>query len=61
MATNWLTCVEDKMDVFEIAFGDRVRFGTQLLEGRLKFGGEACRRSLVFTELPDLGYFYLTI
>jgi hypothetical protein len=25
--------VEDKKDVFEIVFGDRVRFGTQLLKG----------------------------
>jgi hypothetical protein len=30
---DWLTYVEDKMDVFEIAFGDRVLFGTQLLKG----------------------------
>jgi hypothetical protein len=41
---DWLTYVEDKMEVFEIVFGDRVRFGTQLLKGRLKFGGEACRQ-----------------
>jgi hypothetical protein len=41
-AADWLTYVEDKMDVFEIVFGDRVLFGTQLLKGRLKFGGEAC-------------------
>ncbi len=32
-ATDWLTYVEDKMNVFEIAYGDRVRFGTQLLKG----------------------------
>jgi hypothetical protein len=32
-AADWLTYVEDKMDVFEIAFGDRVRFSTQLLKG----------------------------
>jgi hypothetical protein len=30
---DWLTYVEDKMDVFEIAFGDRILFGTQLLKG----------------------------
>jgi hypothetical protein len=30
---SWLTYVEDKMDVFEIVFGDRVRFGMQLLKG----------------------------
>jgi hypothetical protein len=30
---DWLTYVEDKMDVFEIVYGDRVRFGTQLLKG----------------------------
>jgi hypothetical protein len=27
-ATDWLTYVEDKMNVFEIVYGDRVRFGT---------------------------------
>ena len=32
-AANWLTYVEDKMDVFEVAYGDRVRYGTQLLKG----------------------------
>jgi hypothetical protein len=32
-AADWLTYVEDKMDVFEIVFGDHVRFGTQLLKG----------------------------
>jgi hypothetical protein len=32
-AADWLTYVEDKMDVFEIVYGDRVRFGTQLLKG----------------------------
>jgi hypothetical protein len=32
-ATYWLTYVEDKMNVFEIVYGDRVRFGTQLLKG----------------------------
>jgi hypothetical protein len=37
---DWLTYVEGKMDVFEIVYGDRVRFGTQLLKGGLKFGGE---------------------
>jgi hypothetical protein len=37
---DWLTYVDDKMDVFEIVYGDRIRFGTQLLKGRLKFGGE---------------------
>jgi hypothetical protein len=31
-AADWLTYVEDKMDVFEILYGDRVRFGTQLLK-----------------------------
>jgi hypothetical protein len=30
---DWLTYVEDKMEVFEIVYGDRVRFGTQLLKG----------------------------
>jgi hypothetical protein len=30
---DWLTYVEDKMNVFEIVYGDRVRFGTQLLKG----------------------------
>jgi hypothetical protein len=32
-AVDWLTYVEDKMDVFEIVYEDRVRFGTQLLKG----------------------------
>jgi hypothetical protein len=32
-AADWLTYVEDKMDVFEIVYGDRVCFGTQLLKG----------------------------
>jgi hypothetical protein len=32
-AADWLTYVEDKMDVFEIVYGDRVRFVTQLLKG----------------------------
>jgi hypothetical protein len=32
-AADWLTYVEDKMDVFEVAYGDRVRYGTQLLKG----------------------------
>ena len=32
-AANWLTYVEDKMDVFEVAYGYRVRYGTQLLKG----------------------------
>ena len=32
-AANWLTYVEDKMNVFEIVYGDRVRFGMQLLKG----------------------------
>jgi hypothetical protein len=31
-AVDWLTVVEDKMDVFEIVYGDRVHFGTQLLK-----------------------------
>jgi hypothetical protein len=32
-AADWLTYVEDKMNVFEIVYGDRVRFSTQLLKG----------------------------
>jgi hypothetical protein len=32
-AADWLTYVEDKMNVFEIVFGDHVHFGTQLLKG----------------------------
>jgi hypothetical protein len=32
-AADWLTYVEDKMNVFEIVYGDRVCFGTQLLKG----------------------------
>jgi hypothetical protein len=31
-AADWLTYVEDKMDVFEIVFRDHVRFGTQMLK-----------------------------
>jgi hypothetical protein len=33
LAADWLTYVVDKMDVFEIVYGDRVCFGTQLLKG----------------------------
>ena len=32
-AADWLTYVVDKMDVFEVVYGDRVRYGTQLLKG----------------------------
>jgi hypothetical protein len=32
-AVDWLTYVEDKMDVFEVVSGDRVCYGTQLLKG----------------------------
>jgi hypothetical protein len=32
-AADWLTYVEDKMNVFEVVYGDRVRYGTQLLKG----------------------------
>jgi hypothetical protein len=32
-AADWLTYVEDKMDVFEVVEGDRVRYATQLLKG----------------------------
>jgi hypothetical protein len=32
-AVDYLTYVEDKMNVFEIVYGDRVRIGTQLLKG----------------------------
>jgi hypothetical protein len=32
-AADWLTYVEDKLDVFEVVSGDRVRYGTQLLKG----------------------------
>jgi hypothetical protein len=32
-ATDWLTYVEDKLDVFEVVSGDRVHYGTQLLKG----------------------------
>jgi hypothetical protein len=32
-AANWLTYVEDKMNVFEVVYGDRVLYGTQLLKG----------------------------
>jgi hypothetical protein len=31
-ATDWLTYVKDKMDVFEVVSGDHVRYGTQLLK-----------------------------
>jgi hypothetical protein len=42
-AAYWLTYVEDKMDIFEVVSGDHVCYGTQLLMGRLRFGGEVCR------------------
>jgi hypothetical protein len=32
-AADWLTYVEDKLDVFEVVSGDHVRYGTQLLKG----------------------------
>jgi hypothetical protein len=32
-AGDWLTYVEDKMNVFEVVYGDHVRYGTQLLKG----------------------------
>jgi hypothetical protein len=32
-AADWLTYVDDKMDVFEIVYGDRVHFGMQMLKG----------------------------
>jgi hypothetical protein len=32
-AADWLTYVEDKLDVFEVVSGDQVRYGTQLLKG----------------------------
>src|SRR5579859_3898276 len=32
-AADWLTYVEDKMEVFEVVYHDRLRFGTQLLKG----------------------------
>jgi hypothetical protein len=32
-AADWLTYVEDKMNVFEVVYGDRVCYGTQLLKG----------------------------
>jgi hypothetical protein len=32
-AADWLTYVDDKMNVFEVVYGDRVRYGTQLLKG----------------------------
>jgi hypothetical protein len=36
-AANWLTYVEDKMNAFEVVYGDRVRYGTQLLKGEAQF------------------------
>jgi hypothetical protein len=32
-AADWLTYVDDKLDVFEVVSGDRVCYGTQLLKG----------------------------
>jgi hypothetical protein len=32
-AADWITYMDDKMNVFEIVYGDRVRFGTQMLKG----------------------------
>jgi hypothetical protein len=48
-AADWLTYVEDKMNVFEIVYGDRVRFGTQLLKGEAQIwwrGVQAAHSSL---------------
>ena len=32
-ATDWLSYVEDKMEVFDVLAQDRIRYGTQLLKG----------------------------
>jgi hypothetical protein len=56
-AADWLTYVEDKMDVFEIVYGDHVHFGTQLLKGGLKFGGEACRQLTPLHQESSPGMF----
>jgi hypothetical protein len=61
---DWLTYVEDKMDVFEIVFGDRVHFGTKLLKGEAGVPNLVERRagsSLLFTGSLDLGCFYYAV
>jgi hypothetical protein len=57
-AADWLTYVEDKMDVFEIVYGDRVCFGTQLLKGGSNLVERRACSSLLFTRSPDLGCFF---
>jgi hypothetical protein len=47
-AADWLTYVKDKIDVFEIVYGDRVHFGMQLLKGEAQIwwrGMQAARSS----------------
>jgi hypothetical protein len=60
-AADLLTYVEDKMDAFEIVFGDRVHFGTQLLKGGSNLVERCAGSSLVFIGNPDLGCFYQAI
>jgi hypothetical protein len=57
-AVDWLTYVEDKMDVFEIVYGDRVRFGTQLLKGGSNLVERRAGSSLLLTRSPVLGCFH---
>jgi hypothetical protein len=57
-AADWLTYVEDKMDVFEIVYGDRVCFGTQLFKGGSNLVERRACSSLLFTRSPDLGRFF---
>jgi hypothetical protein len=54
---DWLTYVEDKMNAFEVVYGDCVRYGTHLLRENLDLV-ERCADSLfIYTWLLDLGCF----
>jgi hypothetical protein len=68
-AADWLTYVEDKMDVFEIVYGDHVHFGTQLLKGEAQIwwrGVQAAHSSLgvltwdIFTRQFERRFYLVT-
>jgi hypothetical protein len=43
-AVDWLTYVEDKMDVFVVVSGDRVCYGTLLLKGEAQIWWRAVKK-----------------
>jgi hypothetical protein len=56
---DWLTYVEDKMDVFEVASGDCVHYGTQLLKGEAQIWWR-CVQSSHSTPGPLLWHVFVT-